>query len=396
LGNCYYNGWGVEADAAQATIWYNRAYHNGVGVAGRCLTQHELPFLSEDQAYGRSPEEAFARHLALAQQGDADEMNTVANFLLLGQGVERNVGAALGLLGQAARCGAASALVTMANLHAGFLPGMEPTSRDGAEALKLFGMAQEAGIDCTVERVEIYLKGMVGVERDPARAVALLQDAFARSHVIPMYKAGADLWHAMLGVHEAGSKEASDAAVAAGKPFTMSVDDLRKCHYKYALMQDFGCGLPENKRIAEKHYSSSSDRVPLAKARLDELRFMSSVGKPPVEYSSPPPPPSQQAGKGDTRIGFRRGPDGKYEFVTDEVQECRLPEVLAIYRKEAEEGNAEAKFFLGQSYERGTLGLPVDLQRAKALYTESAAEGVWWAEKALERLDAATLPAAAA
>lgn len=383
LGNCYANGWGVAVDARKATYWFNRALRSGVQQAVGRLQHFGLPVLDDEdlEELALSPEEVYAQHLAAAEAGDAEEMDTVAVLLLIGQGVKADPEAAMVWLERALQAGSPSAMVTKGNLLAGFFKSTANTvAVDGPAALAMFDKAEAAGKDCSLQRAEIAMKGIGGAPRDAALCVKILQEIFARSHVIPQYKAAADLFAATTGHHEAGSKAASDAAVAAGRPFEMSVEHIREAHLNYALLYDFGFGVAENKDIAKRHYSSAADRQPLAKARMSELEAIEDASKGPVTY------PADQ-GDGPFRAGIRMKPDGTPEFIIKGPDDLSEEGILATYRELAEDKEMEeAQVFLGLAYENGSLGLAKDLERARSLYAAAAKKGLWWAEQAVARL----------
>eukprot|EP00050_Salpingoeca_kvevrii_P017662 m.67140 g.67140 ORF g.67140 m.67140 type:complete len:487 (+) comp7656_c0_seq1:646-2106(+) len=316
-------------------------------------------FLDEDTLAGRSPEEIFARCLEAAKNGDDEAMCRVALMRLQGEGTERDLDAAFAWLDKAMEAENATAFGVRGSLLTGRLPGLPPTSLDGYAAIELYERAEAKGFDFTEEKVSTILLGLGGVTRDAPRCVALLQDAFARSHVIPQYKAMADLQATLFGpeTHEAGSKEASDAAVAAGKPFRMSIDEIRRCHFYYAVMTEARFGLPYDAELAKRHYSAAADRVAIAAARLAELELDQSQSNPGEAIEA-------------------AGEDGL---------QAQQAEVLGVYTAQAEEHEPFAQYFLAQAYEHGALGLEADLQQASDLYTR-AASCLAWAQDDAERL----------
>ena len=86
LGDCFYNGWGVEEDDEEAFKWYRKAADKGNAYA--------MYKLGQCYYYGRGVEndreEAVKWYRKAAEQGNADAMNELGNCYHLGWGVENN------------------------------------------------------------------------------------------------------------------------------------------------------------------------------------------------------------------------------------------------------------------------------------------------------------------
>lgn len=156
-GTCLENGWGVDANDAQALVWYKKA----------------------------------------ADQNQKTSYNSIGNFYRMGKGVKPNAKEAFKWYGRGAEAEDAQAMLNLGNCY---YFGMG-TEKNLAEAVKWWQQSADGGnAYAKAQMGDCYLYGM-GVEKDLEKAVECLSQA--AEHNIPgaQYRLGF-LYYSGQGVKE--------------------------------------------------------------------------------------------------------------------------------------------------------------------------------------------------
>lgn len=164
LAQCYYHGWGVEKDYAQAVNWYRKAAMEGFSGAqynlGTCYYFGE----------GTPKDAKLAVHWfkKAAQQGDAWAMNNLGQCYFLGDGTDTDYGQAVYWYRKAAKEGLAEAQVNLAQCYT----KRAGVAYDPSQIFYWFERAAEQGNPIALCNLgNCYFYG-VGVTKDETEAYA--------------------------------------------------------------------------------------------------------------------------------------------------------------------------------------------------------------------------------
>jgi len=164
LGNCYYNGEGVEEDKVEAVKWFRRAAEEGEEYAqnnlGVCYDKGEG--VEQDQA------KAVQWYRKAAKQGNADAQINLAHKYQTGSGVKKNLDKARMWLQKAADQGDSRAKKKLARIgraecHAGQFANTEDESSDAIGRLNAL-----IGLGAVKEDVR-RLRAFVLIQRQRAK-----------------------------------------------------------------------------------------------------------------------------------------------------------------------------------------------------------------------------------
>jgi TPR repeat protein len=167
----------AEAGHAVATVWLSECYLHGGGVEQSGTEAHRLAAVALDERGLR----------ALGASGDASAQCALGSMYHLGNGVDKDVRAAMSWYRQAADGGNAVAQWLLGEAYASGSPFID---KHEPEALLLFSKAAEQEDAVGLARLGEMRLGGKGCVTDRPRAVALFQRAAAQGHAASMAHLG--------------------------------------------------------------------------------------------------------------------------------------------------------------------------------------------------------------
>lgn len=327
-GECYSFGFGVDEDEVEAEKWYRKSAEQGYIEA-----QYALGYF--DESY--SPEECIDRvkwcSLA-AEQGDAEAQHDMYLYYSEGKGVKQNNHLALKWLKLSAAQGCCDARDALYSLYdpermcdkadALFSKGKHSEALDAykkaaelgnARACRNVGYCFERGISCHLSEKEAARWYQMAAEGDDAISQRRLGECYEQGKGVMQDHAAAFNWY---------SKAADQSEEVA--------------QYLLGRCYEYGEGVTKNRDLAFRWYCKAAE--PRA-------------GKSRPFY-----------------ISADEHCFGQYGVMENE----HLREMLMIYRKAAEWGDATAQFQLGECYFRG-LGIAQNNKEAFSWYRKAAEQG---------------------
>ena len=182
LGNCYFNGWGVDQDYGEALKWYHLAadqgYPNSITNLGMCYYYGE----GVDQDY----KEAVKYFQLAADQGYADAQNYLGLCYDNGFGVDQDYEKAVKYFQLAADQRLAIAQYNLGSMYYNGL-GVE---QDYLKALGLYHLAADQGSALALNDIGwMYFKGD-GTEQDYDLAVKYFKEAAEQENMYALFNLG--------------------------------------------------------------------------------------------------------------------------------------------------------------------------------------------------------------
>ena len=163
LGNCYYNGKGVEKDYAEAVKWYRKSaeqgYHWGQYNLAGCYYS--------GKGIGQNYAEAVKWYRKAAEQNNSDAQNALGNCYYSGEGVEKDYAEAVKWYRKSAEQGHHWG---QCNLAGCYYSG-EGVVKDYTEAVKWYRKSAEQGNSQAQNGLGNRYYAGEGVEKDYAEAV---------------------------------------------------------------------------------------------------------------------------------------------------------------------------------------------------------------------------------
>lgn len=410
LGAMYANGEGVRRDLYRAWRFYQQAVDDGnlnaveeMGELREYLRLYQFATRAGRSAKNRK--KSARRLLAAARKGDLDSQNDIALRYKKGDGIAQNFDKALYWLEKAAAKENPWAQTTLALM----LASGDGVARDLPRALALYTQAAQ-----THPRAQYILARRLdagnGVERDPARAQALYQQAADAGDILAGFllanrflrgygAQAADLeqaiyWYEkvaqkgdrearmiLANLYEGGQGVAADAVKAEYWYHKAAQENgLAEAAYKLAELYEHGLGeiAPDARKAARWYRDAAKKGDAEAQLRLAQLY---ATGEGVVQDFA-------LAGHWFARAA--KACCGMPSFTTLIAQSPQLKlndrRRLLMYRRAAEEGNADARYMLGRWYERGELGLRKNRKTALYWYRRAARQDYPAAIEALQAL----------
>ena len=369
LGDCYFQGQGVEVDYEQAVEWYQTAAEAGDAAA--------MSRLGDCYFQGRGIATNFVRaaewYQRAAEAGNSDGMVGLGRCYENGYGVEQDDELAMEWYQKAANAGNAEAEERLAE----YSSQEAETQQNGAQALEEYRQAAEAGdVDAMYSLGECYSTGR-GVERDDAQAAEWYRRAADSGHVEAMSRLG-NCYLSGTGVEQdyAQAVEWYRQAADAGDAAAM---------YRLGESYFTGQGVEQDYAQAIEWYRKAADAgSTAAMLRLGE-RYRVGLGveqdyAQAIEWYEK----ALDAGSEDSNTAFHTGYTSTKliecyyllgeSYFTGEGVEQDYAQAVEWYQKAAEAGNAAAMSRLGDCYFQGQ-GVEADYAQAVEWYQQAAEAG---------------------
>ena len=327
VGNCYYNGTGVEKDFAKAVEWYTKGAEQGLATAqcdlGDCY--YSGTGIEKDLA------KATEWYTKAAEQGFSTAQFNLGVCYNNGSGVEQNLAKAVEWY-------------------------IKATEQGNAQAQNNLGVCYEYGI---------------GVEKNHAKAVEWYIKAAQQGNATAQNNLGVCYEHG-TGIEKNLSKAVEWYTKAAEQGNATAQDNLGSCY-------EFGTGVEQSLAKAVEWYTKAAEQG-LATAQLN-LGSCYEIGGIKVDCAKAVEWYTKAAEQGLPTAQFNLG----VCYENGEGVEKDLAKAVEWYTKAAEQGNENAQFNLGVCYEDGN-GIEINLTKAIEWYSKAAEQGDENAINALNRL----------
>ena len=395
LGECFYFGSGVDRDYVEAVNWFRKAAEPdnsvldrvvlGEGVLSDRIEGNDRAKFMLGECYynglgvNKDPKEAVKWYRKAMKQGNADAQFALGNCYYSGNGVSQDPDEALKWYHKAAEQGHAAAQYTLAEKY--YL------KEDDANAVKWYRKAAEQGhADAQYELAECYNNGL-GIDKDNAEAVKWYRNAAEQGHAAAQYEL-AECYRVglLVGTDEDKAEYEAWAAEwyrkAAEQGYVAAQYMVGKCY-------DNGFGIDEDKVEALKWYREAAEHGHAdAQYRLGVCYYTGNSVT--IDYAEAVKWFREAAGQGHFEamshleiaelLSNAQNGDAESQYKlanayeTGEGLKQDYVEAAKWYRKVAEQGNVVAQYVLGKLYKNGK-GVKQDYAEAAKWYRKAAEQG---------------------
>lgn len=399
LGDCYYEGRGVEQDYAAAVKWYQKAAGENAEAQYRLAVCYSAGWgVQED------PAEAVRWCRKSAEQGCADGQHMLGQCLFQGEGVEKDQRAAAEWHRKAAAQNHAQAQYDLGICY--FMgAGVE---KDVQEAMAWFRKAADQNVPLAQ-----YMLGMAhysygkGITKKDVEAVKWVRKAADQGEFIAQYALGSFYYQ--------GHGVRRDWAKAARLFWEAAMQEYAEAQYRLGDCFALGRGVERSEASAEYWYRKAAENGHAeAQFLLAELNRGSKEEGRSIEEAVQWYHKAAEQGHAiaqyrlgclyDSGCGVRKSAGEKIRWFRKSAEQgyVNAQYALAIcyyfsygveedfaeaakwFRKAAEQGDAESQYFLGASYCTGT-GVEADRKEGIRWLRKAAAQGLSQAQSELNR-----------
>ena len=259
LGNCYYNGNGVNKDEAEAEKWWRKAAEQGnkdaveqfrkLAEQGNVAAQYNLgKCYYNGNGANKDEVEAAKWYRKAAEQGHADAQNSLGNCCYYGNGVNKDYAEAVKWYRKAAEQGNVAAQYNLGDCYY----NGNGVNENEAEAVKWLSKAAGRGnVKAQCRLGECYYNGH-GVNKNEAEAVKWWRQAAEQGNADAQNNLG-NCYYNGEGVNKDYAEAAKWYRKAAEQGHADAQNNLGGCYYS-------GNGVNENEAEAVKWLSKAAGR----------------------------------------------------------------------------------------------------------------------------------------
>jgi len=345
MGNCYAKGQGVTQNSEEAVKWYRLSAEQEYGEAQNKLGEY---YAKGGAGLQRDMSEAVKWYRKAAENGNAKALFNLGVCYDNGDGVRKDSAEAVQYYRLAAEKGNAEA---QCNLGSCYYLG-SGIGMDFTEAAKWFRKAADQGNAAAQVKFGTCLAGGDGVGKDFEEAVKWFRKAADQGNAEAMIKLG-DCHANGTGV----DKDLKEAAVW----YTKAADlDSFDAAYKLGECYEYGTGVEKDFQMAKEYYllathilrhTKETETTKLLREKMYQL--------------------GNQYAKGHDNDKELR------EALTFYWAAAILgkAEALTLLQQYANQGNANAQYFMGATYLNGGVGIRRNLSKAEQWYRKAERQG---------------------
>ncbi len=330
IGNCYYNGAGVNKDYGQALHWYKKAASKNNPAA-----QYNIGMLY-NYGFGVKKDlgKAVSWYTKSAQQGYAMAQYNLGCCCLYGQGITQNQ----------------------------------------QQALLWFKMGSEQNHTPSLYNAGMCYYNGWGIEKNPTMAAKYFQKAADLGHSAAQLNLGV-CYKTGAGVQKDESKAVYWYQKAADQGETIAMSNLGACYLGgFGIQQDYSKAVYWLEKAVAGGYSQANQQLAEARAKLRENPSSASLSQPAVKTTT-------GSSKYDLNIEAAKKGDPKAQntiglcYSSGNGVEKNKEKAVYWYRKSAEQGYSIGEYNLALRYHNGE-GVTQDYEQAMYWYRKSAEQGV--------------------